>query len=175
MQWWQILLYVLAVIGLLYLISFFYCLSNILAFKEKLKKRLIALSVLFAEKKDILLSMYALFDKAAAHLDSAEKDSAAKVRWLKTQATKEKEVEEVSQTLNDLQKRLTLLAEAESYLKAGEDYLVFSSALKDLDANYRRIVAVYNSEVSGYEYWRKTPFFFVLFWLCGFRKRNRLS
>jgi hypothetical protein len=146
-----------------------------LAFRKKLKKRIIALSVLFAEKKDLLLSMYALFDKAAAHLDSVEKDSAAKVRWLKTQVVKEAEIEEVDSILNDLQKRLTLLAEAESYLKAGEDYQVFSSALKDLDANYRRIVAVYNSEVSGYEYWRRSPFFFILFWVCGFRKRNHLS
>ena len=175
MQWWQIVLYILAMAGLLYLIGFFFCLSGLLAFRKKLQKRIIALSVLFAEKKDILLSMYVLFDKAAAHLDSVEKDSAAKVRWLKTQVIKEAEVEEVSSILNDLQKRLTLLAEAESYLKAGEDFQVFSSALKDLDANYRRIVAVYNSEVSGYEYWRRSLLFFVLFWLCGFKKRNRLS
>lgn len=64
MEWWQILLYVLAVLILLYLVGFFFGLSSLLSFRKKLQKRLVALSVLFAEKKDILLSLYALFDEA---------------------------------------------------------------------------------------------------------------
>ncbi len=175
MEWWQILLYVLAVLILLYLVGFFFGLSSLLSFRKKLQKRLVALSVLFAEKKDILLSLYALFDEAHIRLDSAEKDGAAKVRWLKTQVLKEEDVAEVAETLNFLQKRLTLLAESESYIKAGDDYRFFSSILQDLDTNYRRIVAVYNTEVNGYEYWRRAPIYFPLFWLCGFRKRQRLA
>lgn len=175
MEWWQILIWILALIGLMYGAGFFYCLSLLLAFRKKLSKRFVALSVLYSEKRDILLSLYAVCDAAGVKFESSLKESAAKVRWLKTNILKEEDAEMVALTLDALEKRLFILAQSEAGLRTNADYQNYTSTLRDIDANYRRIIAVYNSDVTGYEYWRKTPLFFIPFWFCGFRKKKRLA
>ncbi|MBO7121032.1 MAG: hypothetical protein J6V79_01395, partial [Bacilli bacterium] len=66
MEWWQILLYVLAIIALIWLAFLIVDISSVLSFKAKLEKRTVAFSVLFVEKKDILLTIYAMFDEKKA-------------------------------------------------------------------------------------------------------------
>lgn len=171
----QVLYLVLAIVGLLYLAFFVLLLCFLLHFQGELRKNLVALSVIFAEKKDVLLSLFTLFDKASVPLDDADKESAAKVRWLKTNVVKDKDAESVAFSLNDLQRRLTLLAENESYIKVSEDFQAYRSTLEDLDKNYHRVVAVYNTALNGYDYWRKVFLYRLFFWLCGFRKKSRLS
>lgn len=171
----QVLYLVLVIVGLLYLAFFVVFLSFLLHFRSELKKNVVALSVIFAEKKDVLLSLYALFDNASVPLDDADKESAAKVRWLKTNVVKDYDAEKVSLALQDLQCRLTLLAENESYIKVSEDFQAYMSTLNDLDRNYHRVVAVYNTALNGYDYWRKALLYRFFFWLFGFRKKSRLS
>jgi hypothetical protein len=54
------------------------------------------------------------------------------------------------------------------------EFITFTDTLADLDANYRRTAAIFNSDVEGYEYWRKSPLFRFWFWIDGFRPMNRL-
>ena len=171
----QVLYLILAIMGLLYLAFFVLIFCFLFHFRSELRKNLVALSVIFAEKKDVLLSLFALFDKASVPLDDADKESAAKVRWLKTNVVKDKEAESVAFSLNDLLRRLTLLAENESYIKVSEDFQAYRSTLEDLDKNYHRVVAVYNTALNGYDYWRKVFIYRLFFWLFGFRKKSRLS
>jgi hypothetical protein len=167
--------WILAIVILIYLIGFVFAFVNLIHFNGVMRKNMIALSIIFAEKKDILLSLFALFDKASVPLDDPDKESAVKVRWLKTEVMKSNATELVSQSLGDLQRRLTLLAESESYIKAGEDFQAYMNTLQDLDSNYHRVAAVYNTALNGYEYWRKMLIYRPWFWLFGFRKKKRLS
>lgn len=170
----SIFLYVLALLLVLYLGFFIYVLTSLLSFQGKLNKRLIAFSVLLKEKKDILSTLYNLFDEKGIAIDSLTKESCAKMCWLKIDTLKENEIRAVSTTISDLQKRLTLLVSQDASLSKDEEVIRLLSTLMDIDGNYRRITATYNSEIIGYEYWRKMWLYSWIFFLCGFRKRNRL-
>ncbi len=172
MVWWQALLYFLAVILILYLGGFFYVLSRLLSLRRQRQSRVAALAVIFEEKKDLLLSMYALVEASGLPLEGTLEQSAAKARWLKTPILKECELEGKNAVLADFERRLALLNVPN--LKSQEDYQALSAAVQDLDVSYRRIVAVYDSEVADHEYWRKAPLYFPWLWLLGFRAKKRL-
>lgn len=173
MEWWQILLYVLSLLALVYIIAFFYSLESIITFRGKLKKRTIALSVLLSEKKDVLLSLHAMIENNGLNQDDAIRKSAAQVRWLKISKLKAKDIANVVFVLSDLQKRLVLFGNSHQ-LSDNMEFITFTDTLADLDANYRRTAAIFNSDVEGYEYWRKSPLFRFWFWIDGFRPMNRL-
>lgn len=175
MEPWQIIIYTLAALLLLYFIGMVYAWTTLASFRSKLKKQVDALAILFSEKKDILLSLYALYDEANVPLEKGDKTAAAKVRWLKTDSITDNDVENITHELNALENRLTLLSESESYIKLSEDFQTYTATLKDLDSNYHRIVAIYDSDLLGYDYWRKFPLYFLLFALFGFRKKKRLN
>jgi hypothetical protein len=81
----------------------------------------------------------------------------------------------VTTLLNDFQRRLSLLWARRTLHPKSSDILLHEFSLKDLENNYHRIVAAYNTDLNGYEYWRKRPIYRWLTWLFGFRKRERLA
>lgn len=171
----EIFLIVLAVLLVLYIGFFFYVLGSVSAFNTSLNKRLIALSVLLSEKKDVLLSLYALFDENGALFNSDIKDSCAKVCWLQIDKLDEEGVTSASILLSDLQKRLTLLFTQNEKLISLKDSKGYFATLLDLDGNYRRIISTFNADIIGYEYWRKMWLYSWCFFLLGFRKRPHLN
>ena len=175
MEWWQLLLYILAIIALIWLALLAIDISSILGFKSKLEKRTVAFSVLFMEKKDILLTIYAMFDEKKAEFSSSLNKAAAQVRWMKLEAMKGEEIENNVNLLNDFEKRLALLGHKYPFFENDEDYEIYWTTLQDLNANYRRNVANYNSEVLGYESWRKFIIFRPFTYLFGFREKKRLN
>jgi sulfur carrier protein ThiS len=171
---WQIVVWIGALLGLVYLFFAIYTIIVLFDFREKLRKRLVALSVLFAEKKEILLSLYGLFHKAKLPLNAEIIALRDQVAGLNTEVTNEKQVLAAVALLNDFQRHLLLLAEDERYIQKSPDFTSYANFLKDLENNYHRIVAAYNTDLNGYEYWRKRAIYIWLTWIFGFRKRQRL-
>ena len=175
MEWWQLLLYILSIIILIWLALLVIDITNVLSFKGKLEKRTVAFSVLFIEKKDILLTIYAMFDEKKAEFSSSLNKAAAQVRWMKLESMKGEDIENNVVLLNDFEKRLALLGHKYPLFEGDKDYEIYWTTLEDLNANYRRNVANYNSEVLGYEYWRKFIIFRPFTYLFGFREKKRLN
>ena len=175
MEWWQVLLYILAILALIWLGLLAFDISSLLSFRAKLEKRTVAFSVLFVEKKDILLTIYAMFDEKKAEFSSSLNKAAAQVRWMKLETLKGDEIENNVFLLNDFEKRLALLGHKYPLFEGDKDYEIYWATIQDLNANYRRNVANYNSEVLGYEYWRRFIVFRPLTYLFGFREKKRLN
>ncbi|MFA6619900.1 MAG: hypothetical protein WCS90_02060 [Bacilli bacterium] len=171
----QVLVWILALVALVYVFFAIYSIIVLFDFRDKLRKRLVALSVLFAEKKEILLSLYDLYLKAKLPISPEIKTAKKKVAALPTEAKSEEEVMTIATALNDFQRRLALLAEEERYILRHQDSISYTNSLKDLENNYHRIVAAYNTDLNGYEYWRKRFVYRWLTWIFGFRKRQRLA
>jgi len=171
----QVLVWILALIALAYLFFAIYTIIILFDFRSKLRKRLVALSVLFAEKKEMLLSLYELYVKAKLPLSPEIKAAQKTVEALATEPKTEEEVMVIVTTFADFQRRLALLAEEERYILRHQDYVSYTNSLKDLENNYQRIVAAYNTDLNGYEYWRKRIAYRWLSWVFGFRKRRRLA
>jgi hypothetical protein len=172
---WQIVVWIVVLLALAYLFFAIYSIIVLFDFREKLRKRLVALSVLFSEKKEILLSLYNLFHKAKLPLDDSLKAMGEAVVGLDTDVINEKQAMAAITLLNDFQRRLSLLSEEERYIQKSSDFESYVNSLKDLENNYHRIVAAYNTDLNGYEYWRQRPIYVWLTWLFGFRKRDRLA
>lgn len=171
----EIFLYILLAIFVAYLSFFFYALSCLISFKDQLNRHLKALSVIYQEKKDLLSALYARMDAGGIYFPGQVKVSCAKAGWLRLNNLKESEIPVVTATLSDLQKRLSLLLGENPTLKEDLEIHRYLGTLHDLDANMRRITALYNAALLGYEYWRKLWAYYPFFFLVGFRKRNRIS
>jgi len=172
----KITLYVLLAIVILYLAFFVYVLHCVLSFRSKMDKRLSALSILYSEKRDVLLSLDSLLSDK---LKEASQDPASErlaVDALKLDKfSGEVEAQNAANVISAFQKRLTMFASSEGLqgidAKELDRHL---SALHDLDTNARRLIAIYNSEVIAYEYWRKIWAYRWLLFIFGFKKRVRL-
>ncbi len=171
----SVFIYTIAVFFVLYLAFFIYVFVSLLTFQRRLNQKLVAFSVLFKEKKDVLLSFYAYLDGRRVEMDSSIKESCAKICWLHIDSLKESEVRPLVSVIGDFQKRLVLLVSQNDSLAQDDDVRRFLGAAMDIDSNYRRILATYNSDIIGYEYWRKMWLYRPLFFLFGFRKRNRIA
>jgi len=171
----RILYWVLAILGLLYLLGFSLCLFSLADFSSRLKKRLNALAILFSEKRDVLLSLDAYYRKTGLTYSSADKEALAFVSAVPSKNIKDIDVKATHDTLASLEKRLRYLGDSNSWIQQGDEFAPMMSLLSDLSSNYRRIIAVYNSDLLGYEYWRKQPLYRLWFFLLGFRAKKRLS
>ena len=83
------------------------------------------------------------------------------------------DIEHAIAILTNLQKQLVMFANSNGYSN-NEDYKTYFGLLTDLDMNYRKMTAVFNSDITGYDYWRKTPLFRGLLYIFGFRGVKRL-
>jgi uncharacterized protein YeeX (DUF496 family) len=166
--------WILAIVGLLYLIGFFYCLSAVIDFSSRLKKRINALTILFSEEKDVLLSLDSYFRKAKLPYNDSDRECLSLVACIPNKNLKDYEIMDIHQTLTSLEKRFSYLCNSNAWIKQSDDYETMVSLLNDLASNYRRIVAIYNSDLTGYEYWRKQPLYRLWFFLLGFKTRRRL-
>lgn len=171
MEWWQILLYAISIILVIYAFGLFYALECILTFKERIRKKTLAISILLSEKKDVLISLYGLM-KNDIH-DKSILDNLEKVNSLNLDKLKAKDIEDSLIILTTLQKQLVMFANSTEY-KTSENYNTYFDILSDLDTNYRKLTAVFNSDITGYDYWRKTPLFRGVFFIFGFREIKRL-
>ena len=171
MEWWRIFLYVISILLVLYAFGLFYALECIFTFKEKIRKKTLAISILLSEKRDVLLSLFSLMEKDVT--DKSILTSLEMVNSLSLEKLKCQDIEHAIALLTNLQKQLVMFANSNGYSN-NEDYETYFGLLTDLDMNYRKMTAVFNSDITGYDYWRKTPLFRGLLYIFGFREVKRL-
>jgi hypothetical protein len=170
----RITIWVLCILALVYFLWFLYGLVSIRGFAERMKRKLKASAILFASKRDLLLSLLALCKKSGIDLPENENEKATKARWTKFEIRKAEDVELISKELSDFEKQLMRSASSKEAVYNSPEFTALKEPLDDVNANYRRLVATYDSDLVGYDYWRKSPLFRVLFFLLGFRKKKRL-
>ncbi len=172
MEWWRILSYVISILLVLYALGFFYALECIFTFKDKIRKKTLAISILLSEKRDVLFSLFSLMEKYIT--DRSILVSLETVNSLSLDKLKCQEIEDAVILLTTFQKQLVMYANSSGY-SDNEDYKTYFGLLADLDMNYRKMTAIFNSDITGYDYWRKTPLFRGLLYVFGFREVKRLS
>ncbi len=171
----RILALVAIVIVVIYLIGFFYCFALLHSFKKKMNKRIVGISIVFNEKKEVLLALDSYYRDAKMEYEEEDLQCVRDVAALKNGRLKETDVTCYRDTLQRLEKRLRFKADSNPWIKAGSDYETMTAFLSDLNRNYRSIVAIYNSDLLGYEYWRRCLIYRFIFIVLGFRKKERLN
>ena len=173
LQWYQILTWVVIVVVIAYIAGFIFVFSRMVDFRVKMRKGLIAASILFSEKKEVLINFYSLFLEMGVILNDNDGDMLARLRWKKTDVKKGALAQELNDMLNEVSKRLSYIAMREK-LEQDPKIISYFDTLSDIDVSYRRIVAIYNNNLTAYEYWRQRKIYTWAFWLLFFRKQSRL-
>lgn len=175
MEPYQIILLILVLLIFLYVAYLIYVLTMARIFRTSMKKRIVALSVLFSEKKEILLAISKVFTKSKVTFSNADKAEMINLTEIVVSPLRPIDVIIVSAKLKESQKRLNYIGQVNPWATRSEEYRSFMVSLHDLDANYRRIIALYNGDVAAYNYWIKAPLSFWITHLFGNRKRENLN
>ncbi|MCR4562485.1 MAG: hypothetical protein K5694_04720 [Bacilli bacterium] len=176
MQDWGVktLFWILTFVVLVYIIFFIFVLHQVIYFSSRMNNKLKTFRIMFAEKKEILLSLYSLYQGAKIPLTSEDEDLATKVRWINPDKLK---IEDISQTKNDLnafQRKLAFIAERESYIKQSEDLQRYLLTLSDIEKSYHRVAAAYNNDLAGFTYWRTRAIYRWIFFIFRVKMKDRI-
>ncbi len=170
-----IFLLCLLCLAFVYVVMLCVCFACLFTFRARLEKRLVAMSVVYSEMRDVLLSWKELLEREGCRWDEKMTNAGAQIASLRTELKSEHESLSTYELLSGYEKELKRLSRGFPSVLKDEDYLAYSDTFGDLDASHRRIVALYNGDQNGYEYWRKSIPFRPFTLLAGFRKRERLS
>ncbi len=173
MEPWLIVVIVFASIFGTYLLICLFSVFRIFHFRRALKMRLIALSAILSEERsalDVLVVTYREAGFLGEESDALAISSLAPIAGILRDEAKVKSLQESIMSL--LRRIESFEGKGLSSAQRNENEAIFAR-LEDLVANYRRIAALYNRELIGYEYWRRHPIWRWPFSL-GFRERKRL-
>jgi ABC-type lipoprotein release transport system permease subunit len=175
MQAWQIVLLVIVVLLFFYVGVLIYVMSMVRVFRSRLRKRLIAMSVLLSEKKEMLLAINYEFKKSKVKLDKADQKLYDQVQFLKISELKDVQIAPASQILKDAQNRLNFVAQINPWATKSEEYQTYANSIHDIDVNFRQNIVLYNSDLNGYNYWVAVPACRWFAYIFGNRKKQPLN
>ena len=170
----KVFFWILIGIAAIYILGFFACFILMINFYHKLKKRLLALSLLCDERKEILLSLKMYFEETKVDFEQIKIECYINSLNYNKKRINENDLLSYRISLDNIENFLNYVAEENTYVKAGSDYLMMKSLLDDLNTNYRRIVTRYNADVLGYNYWFTRFLYHYLFFIFGFRRKKSI-
>ncbi len=115
-----------------------------------------------------------MFDAHKEDIKASLVDLTTQVRWIKFEKLNNSDIDKIAKMLDSLEKKYSRIGHLYPELEKSKDYTICWNMLKDLDSNYRRNVANYNSDIEGYEYWRRFLVFRPIFALLPFKKKNKV-
>lgn len=150
---WQWVIFVAGIVFTIYVLFFFVILSFSLIFKKKISKRILAINLLLTQRHDTLFLIDKLFVSSgikvqpyitgylrdSAHFD--EKDIDKKTR------------DDMRENLNKTNQAFMYLADQNEVIKNNPTFVDYCKTLNELDDSYRQNIAIYNSDITGYNYW----------------------
>ena len=171
--------YILAwiVVGLLalYVLGFLFRLVRVLIVRGKMRKKAIAIAVLFSNKKELLLALSDIYRQEGIPFSFQDRISHVAVEQTHLGKMRNRDILDANAELSDLERRLGLLAGANHLPKDDPKTRDYWNSLADLNRNYRRIAASYNSLLTAYEYWRNSYLYRWLFHLVRVSRIQRLA
>lgn len=171
----SILLLICVIIVFTFIIWAVFVGARIHDFKDKLRKRLYAISILLSEKKDIILTMSDVFVENGIELTSSQEAAINCLRFTSIETLKDVEVNPIEVAIKDAVGHVKFLASTHPELAKTEAFVTLSDSLNDIDTNFRQAIAIYNSDLLGYNYWCKSAATHWLFHMFGNREKNPLN
>lgn len=150
---WQWAIFVAVIALAIYVIFFVIVLSFSLVFKKKISKRILAINLLLTQRHDVLFLIDKLFVsngikiqpyvagylRDSTHFDDGDIDKKTR--------------DEMRENLNRASQAFMYLADQNEIIKNNPNFIDYCKTLNELDDSYRQNVAIYNSDITGYNYW----------------------
>ena len=138
---------------------------------KDINKKHKAIVVLYAEKYDLVISLNKLMLKNDIKVPHSIKDTinVKNHEGLKVYNTMERV--SIKKLLTKTVDTMLFIAE-ECGLKDNEDYLIIKNSIEDIDMNFRKTSASYNSQVTAYNYWIRMWIFRPISLLLKLKKKE---
>lgn len=172
MEAYQILLLIVVIVVFFYVGVLLYVVSNAITFRIRIRKKREGIAIIFAEKQECLLTLYAKFDEAGVEFSPADRTVLERLRAANYAKLDYRYVKEESDAIKEAQSHILYLASVNKWAKKVEGYDDLVSTIEDLENAFRLSSAVYNADVEAFNYWLNIPFCHWACFLLGCRKQK---
>ena len=153
MEWWQILLIVLGSLLFVYIVIGIIVFCFAIAFKFKVDKRAISISLLIAQKYDMVTGMINEYKIHNINVPKSVYQNIEGNREVDIAKLDKQTIEKILDTFTQTSYQLKLIADNTDILVKSNKYQELSDSLDQINEIYRLNIAIYNSDVTGYNYW----------------------
>lgn len=175
LTWWQITIIavVCSIVGF-YLLTFIISLCFVLSFKRKMKAKYKAICLQINQRYTLLTKIEEYFKEKKLKLPKEYLSLINSLRELDTSNIDESKRLDYLKTLNDAKAHLVFYVEQLDKYYNDKNYLAFKESYLKSEDEYRRLVASYNLDVNGYNYWIRGFLFRYLFKMLRFKKKETI-
>jgi len=160
----------------LYILFFFLVLFIISKFNKRLRKRLSALSLLLAQRKDIAISLYNLLLDQKIAIPTALKNEAQALINTEVGVLGNHEIIDFLPRLErDTKDIIEAIDGSRKLKKDGSVVAQLKKEIAELDESRRQHIAIYNSDINGYNYWIRLMAYRYLLILFRYREKKRIE
>lgn len=171
MRDYQIIILVASILVFAYLALFSFVFSHVLDFRRNLKRRELALAIIESEQVNTLSSIDDLFKSEGVSYTAEEAALLSSLSSLSFDKPTHALVIESQERIKQAKSTLSYLALSNKWAEKAERYQGLVDVYADLERFYRQNVALYNSDVEAYNYWRSIPGYRPIFHILGFKSR----
>lgn len=173
--WWGILLVVLGVLFGLYIVFTLLVIFFLIGFRTRLKKTSSAIYLLINQRYELVNKIEKYFldlrIKFPPYVEEANEKLNLLMNVVNVDETKRKET---FLALSEVKTSLLFFIEQEDKYFDDTNYLTFKDAYQKTEDEYRRLVAIFNSDAQGYNYWVRCFYCrYIIKWL-GFKKIEKI-
>lgn len=162
MNWYTILILVVGIIALVYVFGLMITLGFVVTFKRKLNEHSRAIVIVLNQKKEALINLVEIIEKNGLKLDPKYLVLLRDIDVNSFERIYSAESKKSRETLSYVKQELFSIANKSVDFKKNEEYKLASSLLVSLDEQFRFLVATYNADVIGYNYWiRFKPYGYI--------------
>lgn len=153
MEMWQVILLILAGVVSLYILVGIVVFTFTLAFKYKVEKRQDSISLLVSQKYDMLMGIVEELENLKVIVPESILHNIKGKRDIDFLAYSKIDRDHLLASYHQANYQIKLIAEQNNVATKSEKYRLLSASFDEIDELYRSNIAIYNSDVTGYNYW----------------------
>ena len=175
LEWYEILIIVIGSFVLLYVLGFIVNLAFVATFKRKINEHRKAITIVLTQKKEALLNLVLIMEKSDSKLDprffallqDIDENYFSKIYSNETKKARE--------TLSYVRQELAGISNKSNDLQKNEEFKLSIASINSLDEQFRVLLASYNADIIGYNYWIAFKPYRYLFLLNKTEKKDLIS
>ena len=175
LEWYEILIIVIGSFVLLYVLGFIVNLAFVATFKRKINEHRKAITIVLTQKKEALLNLVLIMEKSDSKLDprffallqAIDENYFSKIYSIETKKARE--------TLSYVRQELAGISNKSNDLQKNEEFKLSIASINSLDEQFRVLLASYNADIIGYNYWIAFKPYRYLFLLNKTEKKDLIS
>jgi len=175
LQWYEILIIILGSIIFIYVLGFIVNLGFVTTFKRKINQHRKAIIIILTQKREALFNLIEIMEKNGLNVDPRYFALLQDIDIKIFEAFYSLEAKKSRETLSYVKQDLIGIANKSASFQKNEEYKLSALSIASLDEQFRYLVAVYNADVIGYNYWIKFKPYAYIFLLNKSEKKDLMS